>query len=121
MPTLLKHALIVVSIGLLLLQCKSAKTPVTEAVNPDEPVVSYEKDLKPIMVRSCTPCHFPDKGRKEMLDTYAATKQHIKAIIARVELAPDDVKYMPFKSKREALTQEEIELFKTWLRQGMAE
>ncbi len=86
-----------------------------------EPTVSYQTDLLPIMQVSCNPCHFPEKGNKKMLDTYAATKENIDDIIRRVELSAEDKEFMPFKSKREPLTAAEINLFKTWAAQGMAE
>lgn len=86
-----------------------------------EPTVSYQTDLLPIMQASCTPCHFPENGRKKMLDTYEATKENIDDIISRIELPVDNEKFMPFKSKRAPLTVAEINLFKTWVAQGMAE
>lgn len=79
--------------------------------------VSYEQNIKPIMMQKCTPCHFPKFGKKEMLDTYDATKEHIKDIIVRVQLPEDDVKFMPFKSKKSPLTANEIEIFKNWINQ----
>ena len=96
--------------------CKSSATMITDT--SDKPV-SYEKDISPIMKLKCTPCHFPEHGRKEMLDTYAATKEHIEDILHRVQLPETDKKFMPFKSKREPLTKEEIELFKKWAAQSM--
>jgi uncharacterized lipoprotein YajG len=88
---------------------------------PPEDLVSYTEDIRPLMVRSCTPCHFPDKGRKKYLDTYKATRNNIKDIIARCELPVDHPDYMPFKSKKPALTTDEIATMKKWMEQGMPE
>ncbi len=82
-------------------------------------LVSYENDLQPIMLRSCTPCHFPEKGRLEMLNTYETTKAHIDEILVRVQLPTDDKLFMPFKEKKQPLSQDEINLFKEWLKQDM--
>ena len=96
----------------------------TKKAGKDEAVIksiSYESDLKPIMVRSCTPCHFPENGRKKMFDTYEATKANIGDILTRVQLPVDDKLYMPFREKRPALSDEEIAMFKAWMKQGMGQ
>lgn len=99
--------------------CGTAKTGVTDTPSKlAEPMVSYEGQIQPIMVQSCTPCHFPDQGKKKFLDTYEATKSNIQDIIARVELPSDHPDYMPFKSKKPALTAEQIALMKSWVAQG---
>lgn len=110
--------LAIVAIGLQ--YCKPTQKVATSAQS-DVPVISYEADIRPMMVVSCTPCHFPETGKKEMLDTYAATKNYIDDIIARVELSPKEAGYMPFKSKKEAFTPEQIEKLKMWARQGFGE
>lgn len=102
--------------------CKTTQAPVAGTVDQDIPpelLVSYEKDIRPFMLASCTPCHFPEQGQKKMLDTYQATKNEASAILERVLLPIDDIKYMPFKSKKPALTAEEIKLLKDWMAQGM--
>ena len=30
--------------------------------------VSYSRDIAPIMAERCTPCHFPDGGKKKFLE-----------------------------------------------------
>ncbi|UKN03735.1 hypothetical protein K6119_09550 [Paracrocinitomix mangrovi] len=87
----------------------------------DGPPVSYKKDIYPIMERSCTPCHFPEKGRKEMLNNYETTVANIDEIIKRIQLKPNDIKFMPYKQKKQALSAEEIALLKNWQAQGMPE
>lgn len=71
------------------------------------------------MLGKCTPCHFPEQGKKKMLDTYAAVKTDVNEILRRVKLHPEEAAFMPFKSKRPALTPEEIKLLDDWLKQGM--
>lgn len=101
-------------------QCKSAQNNNTDdAKKYDGPVVTYEKNISAMMQNNCTPCHFPPDGKKEMLNTYEATKAHAMDILERVMLPPDDIKYMPFKEKKPAWTKEEIQTFKNWMRQGM--
>lgn len=115
---------LVIILSFTIVGCKTSQPTATEKPAsdiPPEDLVSYAEDIRPIMVRSCTPCHFPDKGRKKYLDTYKATRNNIDAIIARCELPVDHPDYMPFKSKKPALTSEEITMLKTWIEQGMPE
>ncbi len=115
----LKFVVFVVVVSLSLQFCGTAKKAATDtSMKNAESMVSYESHIQPIMVQSCTPCHFPDQGKKKFLDTYAATKSNIQDIIARVELPLDDPKYMPFKSKKPALTSEQVDLLKSWVAQG---
>ena len=83
-------------------------------------VISYEIDIKPMMLKNCTPCHFPELGKKKMLDTYEATKNNIDEILKRVQLPKDSAEFMPFKSKREPWTIEEINRMKDWVKTGMS-
>src|SRR5690349_12122235 len=64
-----------------------------------EPSVSYATDIAPIMAERCTPCHFPNGGKKKFLDTYAAVSENIDDIIRRIDLPVDSAGFMPFKSK----------------------
>lgn len=99
-------------------QCKSSKSPSTTG-STTENQVSYEADILPLMERSCTPCHFPESGKKIMLNTLQSTRVNIDDIMVRIQLPADNEKFMPFKSKKPALTQEEIAIFKKWIDQRM--
>jgi hypothetical protein len=87
---------------------------------PPVVVVSYERDVAPIMIDRCTPCHFPDGGKKKFLDTYAAVSANIDDIISRVEMHPDSSKFMPFKSKKAPLNDSLVQVIKVWKESGMA-
>ncbi len=99
------------------LQFCKPKQAVTKKEIPAADLVSYEKHISPIMVKSCTPCHFPEEGKKEMLNTYEATAKYSRDILERIQLPESEIKFMPFKSKKAPLTDEEISLFKTWVSQ----
>lgn len=89
-------------------------TPASEAT------VTYSKHIEPIMKAKCTPCHYPETGKVDMLDTYDSVRKHIGGIIYRVQLSPDKKKYMPFKQKKEAMSPQEIALFEQWKAEGFA-
>jgi len=96
-----------------LMGCKAKKSVVVA------PLVSYQTDINPLIERSCTPCHFPEKGRKKMLNSYGAVAENVVDIIRRVKLPADHKDYMPFKSKNVPLTAQEIGLIELWEKQGM--
>lgn len=90
---------------------KKAAPGKTEAAKA--PTVTYAGNVKALVQSKCTPCHIPaDGGRKASLDNYDAVKNAIADIILRVELAPTERGFMPFK--RPALSTEEINLLKAW-------
>ena|SRR5687768_17632112 len=82
--------------------------------NMKEPAVTYTADVAPIIQDRCTPCHFPETGKKKFLDTYAAARDNIDSILVRVQLPKDHPKFMPFKSKKEPLSDSLINVLKLW-------
>lgn len=93
------------------------RTAISTAERPaarDIPVVTYA-DISSILDRSCSPCHYPARqGRVTPLDNYKAVKKHLATMIRRVELPRDNLEFMPFKMKREALSKDEIRKLKNW-------
>jgi hypothetical protein len=81
----------------------------------------YTTDVAPIIQDRCTPCHFPESGKKKFLDTYNAVSTNIDDIIYRVDLPPDHPKFMPFKSKKEPLSDSLVNVLKLWKEGGMKE
>ena len=107
-------------LSLSLVYCKTSRKATASAPEEKVSAVSYTADILPIMERSCTPCHFPETGKKKLLNTYEATKENIVDIVNRIQLPAEEIKFMPFKSKKTPLSAEEIKLFKDWYNQGMA-
>jgi len=89
---------------------KAGKTPV---------VVSYTKDVMPIMQASCSPCHFPPGGNKKPLNTYDAVKANFGDIMLRVKLPQSDNRFMPWKNKKPALSDSLINVLAEWQKQNM--
>lgn len=99
--------------------CKTTK----QAAGTDKkmPAVTYTADVAPIMADRCTPCHFPETGKKKLLDTYVAVKTNIDDILMRVQLPVTDPKFMPFKSKKAPLSDSLVMVLKIWKETGMTE
>jgi hypothetical protein len=83
-----------------------------------EPALTYEADVAPIFATHCTPCHFPPNGQKKPLNTYEAVRDNVDAILYRVQLPHDDPKFMPFKMKKEPLSDSLINVIKLWKEEG---
>lgn len=99
--------------------CTKKASPAKTAA-PEVPAVTYTNNVKALIQAKCTPCHIPaEGGRKAPLDTYAATQKSIDGILTRVQLAPTERGYMPFK--KQPLTAEEITLLKNWKAAGSPE
>ena len=83
--------------------------------------VHYDHDVAPILLSHCSPCHYPETGKKLPLNTYAAASTNVDAILYRVQLPHDDPKFMPFKMKKEPLSDSLINVIKLWKEEGLAE
>jgi len=106
------QTLLVVGSTILALSCWTSK----KATGSEE--VSYSRDVYPILVDRCTPCHFPEKGKKKMLDTYEAARNNINDIIERVSLPQDHREFMPYKLKKAPLTDSMVNVLVQWKDQG---
>ena len=87
----------------------------------DSILISYKKDIVPILQNSCTPCYFPPKGRMEPLDSYESVKNQISEIIIRVKLPKEHPEFMPYESKKPVLNDSLIVVLETWQKQNMPE
>jgi hypothetical protein len=85
----------------------------------EDPVVSYETQIKPIMVAKCAPCHMPAGGHPSKYDNYDVVKANVDKIIARIELDVTDPLFMPLGATAK-LPQAEIDLIKKWKSDGLA-
>lgn len=83
------------------------------------PTVSYAKDVAPIVAARCSPCHFPETGKKLPLNTYEAMVTNVDYVLGRVQLPRDDPHFMPWKSKKEPLSDSLIQVIKLWKDQKM--
>ena len=83
---------------------------------------SYTKDIKPLLDRSCMPCHAQgNKNDLNVLDTYKAVSKDIIDILQLVQLPKDEKMFMPYKVKKQPLSAKEIELIKKWVNEGTPE
>lgn len=82
--------------------------------------LTYDVNVMAIINEKCTPCHIPDKGgRVKPLNTFEAVRIEIDEIVRRIELAPTDKGFMPFKHDK--LSDSTIAVFKQWKTDGLRE
>jgi hypothetical protein len=80
--------------------------------------VTYDAHIQPLVMNNCSPCHFPPKGNKKPLDNYDSVKVEISDIIARIQKAPTEKGFMPFKHDK--LADSTINVFVKWKNDGLA-
>lgn len=89
----------------------------TSAKQSAPPKYTYAKDIKPIIVSKCGPCHLEGKGKEEKYDDYLVCKANINEIIERISLLPTQKGFMP--KKRTALGDSLVSVFKEWKNDGL--
>lgn len=98
--------------------CQSNANDLTPAT------VSFQKDVHPIFLAHCTPCHQGQAdstghlgdGPLPFVDDYARSQVLIETIINRVELPESSFHFMPRGGQK--LTAHDIQVLKDWLAQG---
>lgn len=117
MPVLTRFLMAIFLLAILTFAC-TPKTTTKVDVPTNVPEVTYA-DISPILLRSCSPCHYPDQdGKLLALDSYTQVKKHLSKMLRRVELPQDNPKFMPYELQREALSADEITRLKNWAQGG---
>jgi hypothetical protein len=81
--------------------------------------VTYVSDVEPLLVKNCSPCHFPPTGKKEPLNTYLAVKTEIDEILESIKKNPGEKGFMPVKHDK--LSDSTIAVFDMWKAGGLLE
>lgn len=106
-----------------MVQCSTVKDKTFVSNNSEKSfTTSYTTDIKPLIERSCMPCHAPEnKHDLKLLDTYSAVSKEAKEILKLVQLPQEEKMFMPYKLKKQPLSEEEISLVKKWVEEGKPE
>jgi Cytochrome C oxidase, cbb3-type, subunit III len=96
----------------------------TSCEKEDEPVVvakiSYDKDIKPIFVTNCAPCHLAGGANPNKWDQFDVAKSKITSILDRVQREPGTTGFMP-RNGTMKLSAENITKLKQWVTDGLLE
>jgi cytochrome c553 len=108
---------LILMMAFFLTYCHTAKKAAAATTSS---AVTYEGNVKPIIMNSCAPCHVPSKGgNKEALDNYAEAKKDIDDILRRVQLNPEERGFMPMRHPK--LNDSTVAVLKQWKDSGLAE
>lgn len=106
-------SLLVFSLALVLQFCTGPKSSLGSKK------ITYAANIQPLVVNSCSPCHFPPQGNKKPLNTYATVKAEIDEVITRVQKNPGEKGFMPQRHPK--LSDSTINLFVRWKKTKMLE
>lgn len=93
--------------------------PVVVVVTVNVVKTTYTKDIKPLLVGSCTPCHVAGGTNSNKWDDYATAKGKISSIIDRVKREPGTTGFMPRNGTK--MSASNIALLEKWLADGTPE
>lgn len=96
----------------------------TSCEKTEEPVVipklTYDKDIKPILLTNCAPCHVTGGANPNKWDQFATTSAKINSILDRVQREPGTTGFMP-RNGTMKLSAENIAKLKQWVSDGLLE
>jgi mono/diheme cytochrome c family protein len=98
---------------------------VTLSCKKDEAVVApklltYNADIKSIMVANCTPCHMPGGIRANKWDDYTTTKNNVSFILDRIQRDVTAAGFMP-RGGTKPVSTAEIAKIQQWVKDGLLE
>jgi uncharacterized membrane protein len=106
------------SFGILMVaiiaSCKKDEEPVVI------PKVTYDKDIKAILVLRCTPCHLAGGTNPNKWDTFSAASAKVATILDRIQRAPGTAGAMP-RGATSQIPADEIAKIKQWVTDGTLE
>jgi mono/diheme cytochrome c family protein len=106
----------VICAAILFQYCATSQKPGKAAAAPK---ITYVQHIEPILIQNCSPCHFPPKGNKEPLNTYAAAKAEIDEILESIRKNPGEKGFMPARHAK--LPDSTINAFAKWKADGLLE
>jgi hypothetical protein len=104
----------VTALAVTMIGCKK------EEAAPVVPKVTFDKDIKPIIVANCGPCHLTGGTQANKWENYAETKAKVASILDRIQRMPTAAGFMP-RGKTAAIPTASIDLIKQWQTDGLLE
>ncbi len=116
-----KFTFAIIISGLMIFSCKkSTVNPVEEElIIQDGSVVTFNKDIKPMFILKCSPCHAAGGDRNNKYVEYNTSKTLITGIIGRITKDVSDPLFMPKNGTK--LNKTEMDLVNKWIKEGLLE
>lgn len=107
--------------ALAVVSCSDAKMQYIDDSQPLDPnaPVTFERNIKKLIVGKCSPCHLQGGDRNNKWDNYTNLKTQITGVMGRVRKIPSDPLFMP--KNGEKLTDAEMNLLNRWIDGGLLE
>jgi hypothetical protein len=115
----MKKIAYIITSAVLFVACESRTYEEISDNTPIPEVVTYTKDVKPIVDNNCIVCHSPGGAASfQPWTSYDQVKGHIDDILDRIQRPAGDPLKMP---KGGALSQPQINIFIKWKADGLNE
>jgi hypothetical protein len=89
------------------------------STTPKNQIATFDRDIKPIFLTKCAPCHLENGDRVNKWNNYTTVKTYITGIMGRVTREVTDPLLMPKNGPK--LSNAEINLLKKWIDDGLLE
>lgn len=84
------------------------------------PKVTFDKDIKSILVTRCTPCHLAGGVNANKWDSFATSSAKVASILDRIQRLPGAAGFMP-RNATAQIPADEIAKIKQWVTDGTLE
>lgn len=85
------------------------------------PPYTYEKDVKPVFLANCNPCHLAGSAvNPNKWDDYTQAKNKVLNILDRIQRVPGTTGFMP-RNRTVSIPASEIDKIKRWEVDGLLE
>jgi hypothetical protein len=115
----MKKVVLIVLVAFALLNCEKSKKVVPVSETETSKIITFNKDIKPILSSKCSPCHTAGGDRNNKYEDYNTAKTLLTGIIGRIIRDPSDPLFMP--KNGEKLTKTQMDLINKWIEDGLRE
>jgi hypothetical protein len=116
-----KSIFVIIVFVLFIFSCKENNVKPTE-IEPlieDGSIITFNKDIKPMFIIKCSPCHAAGGDRVNKYVEYNTSKTLITGIIGRITKDVSDPLFMPKNGTK--LNKTEMDLVNQWIKDGLLE
>ena len=116
----LNHIFAMFITGMIIFSCKESPVKAEEIVPiAQSGFVTFNKDIKPMFVLKCSPCHAEGGDRVNKYVEYNTAKTLITGIIGRITKENTDQLFMPKNGVK--INPTEMKLINKWIDDGLLE
>ena len=116
----ISHIFSILVTGITILSCKESSMKTDEIVPISQSgFTTFNKDIKPMFVLKCSPCHAEGGDRVNKYVEYSTAKTLITGIIGRITKENTDPAFMPKNGVK--INPTEMKLINKWIDDGLLE